>query len=79
MSHCWDCVEKPHCLCRGSGGRPCKYYIGPVRKESPDRSRESTTHAPHIWNLPAPAIAKVGETGYRHVGLSCVINYCVEE
>jgi hypothetical protein len=58
MYHCWDCVQKPHCLCRGRGGGPCKYYIGPAQKQSPDRPRESVIQTPHIRNLPALAKPK---------------------
>jgi hypothetical protein len=52
MCHCWDCVQKPYCSRRGSSNGPCKYYIGPAKKESPNR-RELVIQAPHVWNLPA--------------------------
>jgi hypothetical protein len=78
MCHCWDCVQKPHCLCRGRGGGPCKYYIGPAKKKSPDRSCELVIQAPHIWNLPAVAKAKIDELkpGARRTELS--IKFCAE-
>jgi hypothetical protein len=60
MCRCWDCINKAHCVLRGRRG-PCKYYIGPLRKELRDWSFDAAVQLPRPWHIAPGATTKAND------------------
>jgi hypothetical protein len=61
MCRCCDCVNKAHCVLHGSRG-PCKYYIGPVKKETPSWTYDLAHGLPRPWHMPPRTRTKVTDS-----------------
>jgi hypothetical protein len=64
MCRCWDCINKAHCVLRGRRV-PCKYYIGPVRKELRNWSLDAAAQLPRPWHVRPQTIARDGAIAAR--------------